>query len=170
MPLPILVGTFLRIGDKGRSDSDGRIAQLGNSPDTRLRAEYPKNLPADWDRSQLFASDVGVGHESRTKPRKKEFTKLQILGDAEHAVTLFPHGSTLFRRMRQLDDRGTATTLQGMAHPRHNLHIALTVAGLLLGGILAVVTGGDAFALALATGGTTGIGYWFGAMAHRKHG
>jgi hypothetical protein len=57
-----------------------------------------------------------------------------------------------------------------MAHPRHNLHVILTVAGLLVGGILAVVTGGDAFALALATGGTTGIGYWFGAMAQRKHG
>ena len=57
-----------------------------------------------------------------------------------------------------------------MAHPRHNLHVILTVAGLVVGGILAVVTGGDAFALALATGGTTGIGYWLGAMAQRKHG
>ena len=57
-----------------------------------------------------------------------------------------------------------------MASPRHNLHVILTAAGLLVGGILAVVTGGDAFALALATGGTTGIGYWLGAVAQRKHG
>jgi hypothetical protein len=57
-----------------------------------------------------------------------------------------------------------------MASPRNSLHIILTAAGLVVGGILAVVTGGDAFALALATGGTTGIGYWLGAMAQRKHG
>lgn len=57
-----------------------------------------------------------------------------------------------------------------MAHPRHTLHVVITVLGLAVGGLLAVVTGGDAFALALASGATTGIGYWFGAFAHRKHG
>ena len=57
-----------------------------------------------------------------------------------------------------------------MASPRNSLHVILTAVGLVLGGILAIVTGGDAFALALATGGTTGIGYWLGAMAQRKHG
>lgn len=57
-----------------------------------------------------------------------------------------------------------------MANPRHNLHVVITALGLVVGGVLAVVTGGDAFALALATGATTGIGYWFGAFAHRKHG
>ena len=57
-----------------------------------------------------------------------------------------------------------------MANPRNTLHVVVTVAAAVAGGVLAVVTGGDAFALALATGATSGIGYWFGAFAHRKHG
>lgn len=57
-----------------------------------------------------------------------------------------------------------------MANPKNVLHVAVTAAGLIVGGALAIITGGDAFALALATGATTGVGYWFGAFAHRKHG
>jgi len=38
-----------------------------------------------------------------------------------------------------------------------------------IGGILAIVTGGDAFALAIATGGVTGVSYWVGALAQHRH-
>ena len=57
-----------------------------------------------------------------------------------------------------------------MAHPRHTLHVAVTILGLIAGGVLSVITGGDPTALVIAMGGTTGIGYWLGAVAHRKHG
>lgn len=57
-----------------------------------------------------------------------------------------------------------------MANPRHTLHVAATVLGLVVGGVLSVITGGDPTALVIAMGGTTGIGYWLGAAAHRKHG
>jgi hypothetical protein len=55
-----------------------------------------------------------------------------------------------------------------MANPKHTIHVGIATVGLIVGAIMA--TGGDAFALGLATGGTTGIGYWLGAAAQRRHG
>ena len=57
-----------------------------------------------------------------------------------------------------------------MANPKHTIHVGIAVVGLVVGAIMAIATGGDAFALDLATGGTTGIGYWLGAAAQRRHG
>jgi hypothetical protein len=57
-----------------------------------------------------------------------------------------------------------------MANPKHTIHVGITVVGLVVGAIMTVATGGDAFALGLATGGTTGIGCWLGASAQRRHG
>ena len=57
-----------------------------------------------------------------------------------------------------------------MANPRHTIHVGITVLGVIVGAILAVVSGGDPTALMLASGGITGISYWVGAHAHRKHG
>ena len=62
------------------------------------------------------------------------------------------------------------TTLLHMANPKHTIHVGIAVVGLVVGAIMAIATGGDAFALGLATGGTTGIGYWLGAAAQRRHG
>lgn len=72
--------------------------------------------------------------------------------------------------MKQPQRLTRTTTLVDMAHPRHNLHLVLVALGVIGGGLLAVVTGGDPWALSLATGGTTGISYWLGAHSHRKHG
>ena len=57
-----------------------------------------------------------------------------------------------------------------MANPKHTIHVGIAVVGLIVGAIMAIATGGDAFALGLATGGTTGIGYWLGGAAQRRHG
>ena len=57
-----------------------------------------------------------------------------------------------------------------MANPKHTIHVGIAAVGLVVGAIMAIATGGDAFALGLATGGTTGIGYWLGAAAQRRHG
>ena len=57
-----------------------------------------------------------------------------------------------------------------MANPKHTIHVGIAVVGLVVGAIMAIATVGDAFALGLATGGTTGIGYWLGASAQRRHG
>jgi hypothetical protein len=56
-----------------------------------------------------------------------------------------------------------------MASAKNRLHLTITVVGIVVGGILAVVTGGDAFALAIATGGVTGVSYWVGALAQHRH-
>ena len=57
-----------------------------------------------------------------------------------------------------------------MANPKHTIHVGIAVVGLADGAIMAVATDGDAFDLGLATGGTTGVGYWLGASAQRRHG
>jgi hypothetical protein len=51
--------------------------------------------------------------------------------------------------------------------PHRRLHAVVTGAAVIIAAILAIITGGDAFALAVASGATTGIGYWLGGMAHR---
>jgi hypothetical protein len=53
-----------------------------------------------------------------------------------------------------------------MAKWRHALAIGIGV----LGAIVAVVSGGDPAALSIALGGglSTGLGYWIGALLHRR--
>ncbi len=57
-----------------------------------------------------------------------------------------------------------------MANPKHTIHIGIAVVGVVVGALFAVATGGDTFALMLASGGMSGIGYWLGAVTQRKHG
>ena len=57
-----------------------------------------------------------------------------------------------------------------MGNPKTRIHAGITVVGIVVAGIVAVFTGGDAFALMLASGGMSGIGYWLGAAAQRRHG
>jgi hypothetical protein len=57
-----------------------------------------------------------------------------------------------------------------MANPKNRIHAGITVAGVLVAGLLAVFTGGDPFALMLVSGGMSSIGYWLGAAAQRRHG
>lgn len=57
-----------------------------------------------------------------------------------------------------------------MAHRRHINHVVIAALGIIVGAVLAVITGGDPFALSLAMGATSGIGYWAGAVTHRRHG
>ena len=57
-----------------------------------------------------------------------------------------------------------------MANPKNRIHVGITVVGILVAGLLAVITGGDPFALMIATGGMSGLGYWLGAAAQRRHG
>jgi hypothetical protein len=54
--------------------------------------------------------------------------------------------------------------------PHRRLHAVVTAGAVIIAAILAIITGGDAFALAIASGATTGIGYWLGGMAHRYRG
>ena len=53
-----------------------------------------------------------------------------------------------------------------MAKGRHALAIGIGV----IGAIVAVVSGGDPAALSIALGGglSTGLGYWIGALLHRR--
>jgi len=57
-----------------------------------------------------------------------------------------------------------------MANPKRIIHIGIAVVGVVVGAVFAVATGGDPFALMLASGGMSGIGYWLGAVTQRKHG
>lgn len=57
-----------------------------------------------------------------------------------------------------------------MANPKNRIHAGVTVAGVVVAGILALFTGGDPFALMIASGGMSGLGYWLGAAAQRRHG
>lgn len=56
-----------------------------------------------------------------------------------------------------------------MKNAKHLLHVVLTALAVLAAGTLAVVSGGDSFAIALALGATTGISYWVGALVERFH-
>jgi hypothetical protein len=54
--------------------------------------------------------------------------------------------------------------------PHRRLHAVVTAIAVIIAAILAIITGGDAFALAVASGATTGVGYWLGGMAHSRRG
>lgn len=57
-----------------------------------------------------------------------------------------------------------------MANPKTRIHAGITVFGIVVAGAIAIFTGGDPFALMLVSGGMSGIGYWLGAAAQRRHG
>lgn len=56
-----------------------------------------------------------------------------------------------------------------MNNAKHVLHAAVTVVAVVAAGSLAIVSGGDSFAIALALGATTGVSYWAGALIERFH-
>lgn len=57
-----------------------------------------------------------------------------------------------------------------MTRTKHFLHGVAVVLGVAIAAVVAVISGGDPFALAIAGGATTGIGYWVGAIAQQRHG
>lgn len=56
-----------------------------------------------------------------------------------------------------------------MNNAKHVLHAVVTTVAVLTAGALAIVSGGDSFAIALALGATTGVSYWAGALIERFH-
>ena len=50
------------------------------------------------------------------------------------------------------------------------MHVVVVVAGVAVGGVLAVFTGDPAVTLMFSGGIMSAVGYWLGAAAHRKHG
>lgn len=62
-----------------------------------------------------------------------------------------------------------AVSLLSMNNAKHVLHVVLTAVAVVAAGALAVVSGGDSFAIALALGATTGVSYWAGALVERFH-
>ena len=57
-----------------------------------------------------------------------------------------------------------------MANPKHTIHVGIAVAGVLVGAVLSVFTDDSAVALMVSGGAMSGIGYWLGASAQRRHG
>lgn len=56
-----------------------------------------------------------------------------------------------------------------MNNAKHLLHAIVTAVAVVAAATLAVVSGGDSFAIALALGATTGVSYWAGALIERFH-
>jgi hypothetical protein len=56
-----------------------------------------------------------------------------------------------------------------MNNAKHMMHVLATVVAVVVAGALAIVSGGDSFAIALALGATTGVSYWAGALLERFH-
>ena len=57
-----------------------------------------------------------------------------------------------------------------MANPRHTLHVGAVALGVVVGALLAVLTGDPSVPLMFSGGVMSAIAYWAGAAAHRKHG
>ena len=57
-----------------------------------------------------------------------------------------------------------------MANPRHTLHVGAVALGVVVGALLAVLTGDPSVPLMFSGGAMSAIAYWAGAAAHRKHG
>ena len=57
-----------------------------------------------------------------------------------------------------------------MANPKHTIHIGVASVGIVVGAILAVMVGAPTVALIFSGGAMSGIGYWLGAAAQRRHG
>ena len=57
-----------------------------------------------------------------------------------------------------------------MANPKHTIHVGIAVIGIVIGAVLAVITGDATVPLMFAGGTMSALGYWFGAAAQRRHG
>lgn len=57
-----------------------------------------------------------------------------------------------------------------MTNPKHTIHVGIAAVGILVGAVLSLFTGDPAVALMLSGGAMSGIGYWLGAAAQRRHG
>ena len=62
------------------------------------------------------------------------------------------------------------TTLRDMANPKTTIHIGIAVVGFLAVGVLSVFIGDATLPFMIAGGGLSGLGYWLGAAAQRRHG
>ena len=62
------------------------------------------------------------------------------------------------------------TTLGGMANPKTTIHIGIAVVGFLAVGVLSIFIGDATLPFMIAGGGLSGLGYWLGAAAQRRHG
>ena len=51
---------------------------------------------------------------------------------------------------------------------RHAFAVALGVAGVIAGALLAIAVGDPAVLMVVGGGASTGIGYWLGAVLHRR--
>ena len=66
--------------------------------------------------------------------------------------------------------RANGTTLRGMANPKHTIHVGVSAVALVIGAILSIAIGDPTVALIFSGAAFSGIGYWLGAAAQRRHG
>ena len=66
--------------------------------------------------------------------------------------------------------RPAPTTLRGMANPKHTIHVGVSAVALVIGAILSIAIGDPTVALIFSGAAFSGIGYWLGAAAQRRHG
>ena len=57
-----------------------------------------------------------------------------------------------------------------MANPKHTIHVGVAAFGIVVGSILAIIVGDPTVALIFSGGAMSGLGYWLGAAAQRRHG
>ena len=62
------------------------------------------------------------------------------------------------------------TTLRDMANPKHTIHVGVSAVALVIGAILSIAIGDPTVALIFSGAAFSGIGYWLGAAAQRRHG
>jgi hypothetical protein len=62
------------------------------------------------------------------------------------------------------------TTLRDMASPKHIIHVGVSAVALVIGAILSIAIGDPTVALIFSGAAFSGIGYWLGAAAQRRHG
>ena len=75
-----------------------------------------------------------------------------------------------FRCLEELTGRRHRKYPVDMANPKHTIHIGVASVGIVVGAILAVMVGDPTVALIFSGGAMSGIGYWLGAAAQRRHG
>jgi hypothetical protein len=51
---------------------------------------------------------------------------------------------------------------------RHTFAVAIGILGVLIGALLAIAVGDPAVPMVVGGGASTGIGYWLGAVLHRR--
>jgi hypothetical protein len=57
-----------------------------------------------------------------------------------------------------------------MANPKTTIHIGIAVLGFFAVGVLSIFIGDATLPFMIAGGGLSGLGYWLGAAAQRRHG